>query len=231
MNEGAASLVNWVYDSPIHSDVEVKLRGFLVKLRNEDKILGIQIRAYKDGEVIIDTAAGDTIPHVSDSYYNVECSNQEKQISLDTDVGGKVDVNEAAETEPGRDQLYHYLSYGWLCGGIIEVPLHRLSMYFIFSDIPQPPQPVNGLRAESRVATITVDTNEGKRVNSQAENKRTGSAAIGFPSSFTPKLAASFIPLFNNLNIRRAIIPALKTMPNQGTSLRIQRSIRYSQIN
>nr|GFA25747.1 beta-lactamase/transpeptidase-like protein [Tanacetum cinerariifolium] len=26
----------------------------------------------------------------------------------------------APETEPGREQLYHYLSYGWLCGGIIE---------------------------------------------------------------------------------------------------------------
>ena len=26
-----------------------------------------------------------------------------------------------AESEPGQDQQYHYLSYGWLCGGIIEV--------------------------------------------------------------------------------------------------------------
>lgn len=25
------------------------------------------------------------------------------------------------ETEPGQEQLYHFLSYGWLCGGIIEV--------------------------------------------------------------------------------------------------------------
>ena len=25
------------------------------------------------------------------------------------------------ETEPGSEQLYHYLSFGWLCGGIIEV--------------------------------------------------------------------------------------------------------------
>lgn len=25
------------------------------------------------------------------------------------------------ETEPGQTQLYHYLSFGWLCGGIIEV--------------------------------------------------------------------------------------------------------------
>lgn len=27
----------------------------------------------------------------------------------------------APETEPGREQMYHYLSFGWLCGGIIEV--------------------------------------------------------------------------------------------------------------
>ena len=25
------------------------------------------------------------------------------------------------ESEPGQEQLYHNLSYGWLCGGIIEV--------------------------------------------------------------------------------------------------------------
>lgn len=25
------------------------------------------------------------------------------------------------ETEPGQSQLYHYLSFGWLCGGITEV--------------------------------------------------------------------------------------------------------------
>ena len=27
------------------------------------------------------------------------------------------------ETEPGQVQLYHYLTFGWLCGGIIEVNL------------------------------------------------------------------------------------------------------------
>ena len=25
------------------------------------------------------------------------------------------------ETEPGSAQIYHYLSFGWLCGGVIEV--------------------------------------------------------------------------------------------------------------
>ena len=39
----------------------------------------------------------------------------------------------APETVPGREQFYHYLSYGWLCGGIIEVPIHiHLLLFFFF---------------------------------------------------------------------------------------------------
>ncbi|GKC40236.1 beta-lactamase domain-containing protein 2-like protein, partial [Tanacetum coccineum] len=41
----ASNNAKWVYESPINSDVEAKLRSFLVC-------------AYKDGQVIIDTAAG-----------------------------------------------------------------------------------------------------------------------------------------------------------------------------
>ncbi|KAJ0477671.1 putative beta-lactamase/transpeptidase [Helianthus annuus] len=55
----AASDARWLYDSPVNSDIEAKLRRFLVELKNTtDKILGIQVCAYKDGKVIIDTAAG-----------------------------------------------------------------------------------------------------------------------------------------------------------------------------
>ncbi|MCI05060.1 ABC1 family protein, partial [Trifolium medium] len=32
----------WVFDSPVHSDVEAKLRQLLIELGNNDKILGIQ---------------------------------------------------------------------------------------------------------------------------------------------------------------------------------------------
>lgn len=39
------------------------------------------------------------------------------------------------ETEPGKQQLYHYLSFGWLCGGIIEVFSHAHSLDYI--TIPQ----------------------------------------------------------------------------------------------
>lgn len=41
------------------------------------------------------------------------------------------------ETEPGCKQIYHYLSYGWLCGAIIEVTLHTSSFsqdLYIFND-------------------------------------------------------------------------------------------------
>ena len=39
------------------------------------------------------------------------------------------------ETEPGREQFYHYLSYGWLCGGIIEVPLHTLFTFSLSKEL------------------------------------------------------------------------------------------------
>ncbi|GJZ16984.1 beta-lactamase domain-containing protein 2-like protein [Tanacetum coccineum] len=279
MNDGATSLANWVYDSPIHSDVEAKLRGFLVKLRNEDKILGIQLCAYKDGEVIIDTAAGvlgkdDPRPVQQNSLFPLYSvtkgvtagivhwladkgklkldervaniwpefgtngkeqikvnhilnhtsglhnalagiSEEDRTLFCDFDQCLKSIVVVAPETEPGREQLYHYLSYGWLCGGIIEHASGKK-----FQDVLEEAflRPLNiedelyiGIPpgTESRVATITIDSNEAKRVNQQAITKKTGSAAMGFPSSFTPKLAASFYQLLNNLNVRRAIIPAL----------------------
>ncbi|GKB51078.1 beta-lactamase/transpeptidase-like protein [Tanacetum coccineum] len=121
----------------------------------------------------------------------------------------------APETEPGREQLYHYLSYGWLCGGIIE---HASGKNFL--DVLEKAflRPLNiedelyiGIPpgTESHVATLIIDSNKAKRVNQQARTKKTSSATMEFPSSFTPKLAASFYPLLNNLNVRRAIIPAL----------------------
>ncbi|MFS7922947.1 putative beta-lactamase/transpeptidase [Helianthus anomalus] len=58
MNDGPASNARWLYESPFYSDVEAKLRRFLVDLGNADRILGVQVCAYKDGHVLIDTAAG-----------------------------------------------------------------------------------------------------------------------------------------------------------------------------
>ncbi|XP_071730506.1 uncharacterized protein [Rutidosis leptorrhynchoides] len=58
MNNGPTSSSKWVYDSPVLSDVEAKLRRFLIESANDGLIIGIQVCAYKDGKVIIDTAAG-----------------------------------------------------------------------------------------------------------------------------------------------------------------------------
>uniref|UniRef100_A0A803N1B0 ABC1 atypical kinase-like domain-containing protein n=1 Tax=Chenopodium quinoa TaxID=63459 RepID=A0A803N1B0_CHEQI len=58
INMGPATNTQWLCDTPVHSDVEGKLRKLLIDLGNAGKILGIQVCAYKDGEVIIDTAAG-----------------------------------------------------------------------------------------------------------------------------------------------------------------------------
>ncbi|PWA54726.1 ent-kaurene oxidase-like 5 [Artemisia annua] len=62
--------------------------------------------------VNVGTTSGSKDTHVSDSYCNVECSNQEKPISLDTDGGGKVDVNKAAaNVVPPNQRLNSYIDY------------------------------------------------------------------------------------------------------------------------
>uniref|UniRef100_A0A0E0ADY8 ABC1 atypical kinase-like domain-containing protein n=1 Tax=Oryza glumipatula TaxID=40148 RepID=A0A0E0ADY8_9ORYZ len=57
MTRGPTANSQWIYDSPVNSEVESKLRNLLLEL-GSNKILGIQVCAYKDGKVIIDTAAG-----------------------------------------------------------------------------------------------------------------------------------------------------------------------------
>ncbi|KAK2994048.1 hypothetical protein RJ640_012318 [Escallonia rubra] len=58
ISNGPALNAQWILNTPAHSDLEAKLRHLLVELGNADKILGIQVCAYKSGEVIIDTSAG-----------------------------------------------------------------------------------------------------------------------------------------------------------------------------
>ncbi|KAF1885660.1 hypothetical protein Lal_00039508 [Lupinus albus] len=174
----------WIFDSPVHSDVEAKLRQLLIELGNNDKVLGIQVCAYKDGEVIIDTAAGvlgkyDPRPVKSDSLFPVfsvtkgitsgmmhwlvdngklnlgenvaniwpgfgsngkdvikvhhvlnhtsglhnamtDITRENPLLMSDWDECLNHICKSIPETEPGKEQFYHYLSFGWLCGGIIE---------------------------------------------------------------------------------------------------------------
>ncbi|XP_011045052.1 PREDICTED: uncharacterized protein LOC105140069 isoform X2 [Populus euphratica] len=182
--KGPSENAQWINDTPVHSDAEAKLRQILVELGNDDKILGIQVCAYKDGEVIIDTAAGvlgryDPRPVQPDSLFPVFSVTKGIAAGMLHWLvdNGKLNLNEnianiwpefgsngknlikvhhvlnhtsglqnalanlreenpllmadwdeclkriamsAPETEPGQEQLYHYLSFGWLCGGIIE---------------------------------------------------------------------------------------------------------------
>ncbi|XP_030475469.2 uncharacterized protein LOC115692678 [Syzygium oleosum] len=265
----------WVCDTPVLSAVEAKLRQLLIDLGNDDKILGIQVCAYKDGEVIIDTAAGvlgkyDPRPVQPDSLFPVFSVTkgvtagmvhwlvEKGKLRLDENVAniwpefgcnGKdlikvhhvlnhtaglhnalseirsenplliCDWNECLkriaasvpETEPGQNQLYHYLSFGWICGGIIE---HASGKKFqeILEEAFIHPLNIEGELyigvppgVESRLATLTVDRNDLTKV-SQIRNRP------DLPSSFQPEAILESIvtlpALFNMLNIRRAIIPA-----------------------
>ncbi|WCJ30547.1 ABC1 family protein [Euphorbia peplus] len=275
INKGPAVNAQWIYDAPVHSDVEAKLRQLLVELGNEEKILGIQVCAYKDGEVIIDTAAGvlgryDPRPVQPDSLFPVFSASKGITAGMLHWLidHGKLKINEniahiwpefgrngkdtvkvyhvlnhtsglhnamanhtkenpllvcdwdeslnqicmsVPETEPGKEQLYHYLSFGWLCGGIIE---HASGKKFqeILEEAIIKPLKIDGELyigtppgVESRLATLTVDMNELSNL-SELGNRP------DLPSSFQPsqisQLAMTLPAMFNMLIVRRSIIPA-----------------------
>ncbi|CAI9284946.1 unnamed protein product [Lactuca saligna] len=271
----------WVYDTPVHSDVEDKLRRLLVELGNANRILGIQVCAYKDGEVIIDTAAGvlgkyDPRPVQPDTLFPVfsatkgvtagmlhwladkgklkldenvaniwpefgtngkdqikvhhilnhtsglqnalsDIYQEDPMLLCDWDVCVKRIAKVSPETEPGRQQIYHYMSYGWLCGGIIEHASGRKFQDILEEAIVRPLNVEGELYigippgVESRLATLTFDTNEfAKRAAATAAAATTATRQpyAAMPSSFSPEILASFIPLSNTLNVRRAILPA-----------------------
>ncbi|GJY71120.1 beta-lactamase domain-containing protein 2-like protein [Tanacetum coccineum] len=247
MNNGPTSNAKWLYDSPINSDVEAKLRHFLVEMGNADRILGIQVCAYKDGKVIIDTSAGvlgidDPCPVQPDSLFNVfsvtkditaglvhwladkgaglqnvlaGISNNDPDLYYNFDECLKRIAMVAPETEPGTKELYHYLSFGWLCGGIIErasgkkyqevleeaftCPLGIEGEFYI--GIPP------GIK-ESRLATLTTDAPDFNKFATFIESQKISDTST-MPSSFTFSMLENLVPLSNTLSFRRAIQPAV----------------------
>ncbi|CAI0376281.1 unnamed protein product [Linum tenue] len=275
ISKAPAANTEWIYDTPVNSDVEAKLRRLLVELGNEEKILGVQVCAYKDGKVIIDTAAGvlgryDPRPVQLDSLFPVFSATKgvtaglvhwvvdNRKLKLDDNVvniwpefgtNGKdrIKVNHVLnhtsglhnamanlnggnplllcdwkacleqialaepETEPGQEQLYHYLSYGWLCGGIIENASRKTFQEILEEAIVKPLNVQGELYVgippgvESRLASLTLDTNDLSKL-AQTTNRP------DLPSTFQPERVGEMLTtipaLFNMLITRRAIIPA-----------------------
>ncbi|KAK6237140.1 hypothetical protein SCA6_012477 [Theobroma cacao] len=274
INKGPAANAQWIYNTPVHSDVEAKLRQLLVELGTNDKILGIQVCAYKDGEVIIDSAAGvlgryDPRPVQPDTLFSVFSATKgitagmlhwlvdNGKVKLEENIANiwpefrgngkdhikvhhvlnhtsglhnalaelraenpllmsewdeclKLIAASVPETEPGKQQLYHYLSYGWLCGGIIE-HASRKKFQEILEEAFIHPLKIEGELyvgippgVESRLASLTLDTDD---LNKLSEIRNRPVMPSTFQNNFA-QLATSLPVLFNMLNIRRAIIPA-----------------------
>ncbi|XP_010927205.1 uncharacterized protein [Elaeis guineensis] len=271
---GPAKNTQWIYDSPVHSDVEAKLRQLLLEL-GSDKILGMQVCAYKDGKVIIDTAAGvlgryDPRPVQPDTLFPVfsvtkgitagiihwlvdkgELKLEETIANIWPDfAANKKDLikvhhvlnhtsglhnamadvmrknpllmcdweeslqhiaKSIPETEPGSQQLYHYLSFGWLCGGIIERACGKKFQDVLEEAIIHPLNIEGELYigippgVESRLATLTLDREDLEKLSAI-------SARPDLPASLqqgnVAEIASGLPVLFNTLNMRRAIIPA-----------------------
>ncbi|KAL0009649.1 hypothetical protein SO802_004757 [Lithocarpus litseifolius] len=286
---------HWIYDTPVHSDVEAKLRQFLVELGNNDKILGIQVCAYKNGEVIIDTAAGvlgnyDPRPVQPDSLFPVFSvtkaitagmlhwlvdngklkleenvaniwpefgSNRKDLIKVHHVLNHTSGLHNALaditrenplqlsdwdeclnhialsvpKTEPGQEQLYHHLSFGWLCGGIIEHASGKKFKEILEEAFIHPLQIEGELYigippgVESRLATLTIDEDDlqkllgissrlATRTLDKDDHEKLSRIISHFdvPSTIqlgdVSQLATTPPVIFNSLNIRRAIIPA-----------------------
>ncbi|CAN7024806.1 unnamed protein product [Brassica rapa subsp. trilocularis] len=274
ISRGPTVDASWIHDSPVHSDVESKLKKLLIELGSIQKILGIQVCAYKDGEVIIDTAAGvlgryDPRPVQPDSLFPVFSVTKgvtagmihwlvdNRKLQFDQTVGdiwpgfgssGKETIkvhhvlnhtsglhnafdplgenpllicdwdeclkrlaNSSPETEPGSQQSYHYLTFGWLCGGILEYASGKKFQEILEESIVNPLKIDGELYVgippgvESRLATLTLDTDELNKIPSIPSQPE-------LPSTFQPvqifQIASSLPVLFNTLNVRRATIPA-----------------------
>uniref|UniRef100_A0A1D1XV04 Putative aarF domain-containing protein kinase 1 n=2 Tax=Anthurium amnicola TaxID=1678845 RepID=A0A1D1XV04_9ARAE len=274
IGDGSLGNTQWIHDSHVHSDVEAKLRKLLVEL-GKDKILGIQVCAYKGGEVIIDTAAGvlgryDPRPVELDSLFPVFSAtkgltagmlhwlvdkgklsfeesvatiwpdfgtNAKEQIKvhhvlnhtsgLHNAMADAMKVNpflmcewdeslkqmcmSIPESEPGSQQQYHYLSFGWLCGGIIEHASGKKFQEVLDEAIVQPLNVQGELYigippgVESRLATLTLDMDDLNKFSVISirpeipDSLRRGNLV---------EMASGLPVLFNTLNARRAIIPA-----------------------
>ncbi|XVE71386.1 hypothetical protein DITRI_Ditri10aG0146500 [Diplodiscus trichospermus] len=275
INKRPAANTQWIYNTPIHSDVEAKLRQLLVELGNSDKILGIQVCAYKDGEVVIDTAAGvlgryDPRPVQPDTLFSVFSATKgitagmlhwlvdNGKLKLEENVANiwpefrgngkelikvhhvlnhtsglhnamadlraenplvisewdeclKLIEASVPETEPGKLQLYHYLSFGWLCGGIIE---HASGKKFqdVLKEAFIHPLGIEGELyvgippgVESRLASLTLDTDDLNKLSTMSNRAELPST---FQLSNIAEFASTMPVFFNILNTRRAIIPA-----------------------
>lgn len=270
---GPSTNTQWIYDSYPNSEVESKLRNLLLEM-GSDKILGIQVCAYKDGKVIIDTAAGslgkyDPRPVQPDSLFPVFSvtkgitagmvhwlvdkgklkydetvadiwpkfgTNRKELIKvhhllnhtsgLHNALGDVVKTDPllvcdweetlqkiakcTPETEPGSSQIYHYLSFGWLCGGLVEHASGKKFQEILEEAIVHPLQIEGELYigippgVESRLAALTVDVEELQKLS----GFRPGPDVPPELVSSIAQMASGVPALFNTLNVRRAIIPA-----------------------
>ncbi|KAF3454082.1 hypothetical protein FNV43_RR04529 [Rhamnella rubrinervis] len=205
----------WIYDSPVHSDVEAKLRKLLFELRDNRKVLGIQVCAYKDGEVIIDTSAGvlgenDPRPVQPDNLFPVFSATKAVTSGILHWLvdNGKLKLDEMVASiwpefgSNGKDLVKH------ASGKKFQEILEEAFIYPLQIEgelyVGIPP----GKCAESvenRLATLTLNTdylNKLSGMSSQTE----------LPSTFQPgnifQLATTLTAVLNKLNFRRAIIPS-----------------------
>ncbi|KAL2974861.1 hypothetical protein AAZX31_14G126500 [Glycine max] len=236
ISKGPSVNDRWIFDSPVHSDVESMLRQLLIEMGNNDKILGIQgITAgmihwlVDNGQLNLEENVANIWPAFGSNGKDVikvhhvlnhtsglnnamgSIAQEDPLLMFDWDGCLNRICQSVPETEPGKEQFYHYLSFGWLCGGIIEHASGKKFQEILEEAIVRPLHIEGELYVgippgvESRLAALTVDTADLSKVSALANRP-------DLPSTFQPQqiaqLATSLPVAFNTLNVRRAIIPA-----------------------
>uniref|UniRef100_M1CW66 Ubiquinone biosynthesis protein coq-8 n=1 Tax=Solanum tuberosum TaxID=4113 RepID=M1CW66_SOLTU len=191
-----AGLVHWLVDNG--------------KLKLEDNIANIWPEFGSNGKDQI--KVHHVLNHTSGLHSAMSDINQEDPFLMtDWDECLKRIAMSAPETAPGHEQLYHYLSFGWLCGGIIERASGR-KFQELLEEVFVRPLKIDGELyvgippgVESRLATLTIDMSDLTKLSNVGNRS-------DLPTTFQPQqmaqLATTLPAIFNSLYARRAIIPA-----------------------
>uniref|UniRef100_A0A0E0E5Z3 ABC1 atypical kinase-like domain-containing protein n=1 Tax=Oryza meridionalis TaxID=40149 RepID=A0A0E0E5Z3_9ORYZ len=224
MARGPTANSQWIYDSPVNSEVESKLRNLLLEL-GSNKILGIQVCAYKDGKVIIDTAA----------VFSVTKGITAGMVHWLVDKGKLKYEETVANIWPKFGTNKKELIKTLICNFLLKVHHllnHTSGLHNALGDVMKsdPLLHASGKKlqevleeaivhplhiegelyigippgVESRLAALTVDMEELEKLS----GLRAGSDVPQELLSNVAQMATGLPVLFNTLNIRRAILPA-----------------------
>eukprot|EP00897_Mesotaenium_endlicherianum_P001152 jgi/Mesen1/11037/ME000098S10430 len=232
----------WVRDSPLLGPLDAKVRALLVDLGRRGKMLGMQwghvhveftkVRTHASGYTFTRACVrAQQVAHVLTHTAGLENALAAELLPQPMKMCNWADMlaRLAAATPasaPGEKEAYHYLTFGWLTGGIVEgatgQPFQQVLQEAFIRPLGVDGEFYIGIPSgvESRLATLALDRKEPAALpqgqeQGQAQQLQQGAAARAqqqqhhhTPSTIQDDSASTLPLIFNALFIRRAVIPA-----------------------